>query len=165
MKRLATLLALLALLAPPASSAGGAKTALPQLGNVVGTILIPKLHLRALIREGTDAAELNRGPSHYPWTALPGQGATIAIAAHRTTYGAWFRHIDQLLPGDLITINLQPRYGGGSHRYRTTGHRIVPWNSGQTLVQNNGTERLILSACHPPGSDAYRYIVYAYPIH
>jgi sortase A len=165
MKRLSTLLALLALLGPPASSAAGPAAATPRLGNILGTIIIAKLHVRALIREGTDAAELNRGPSHYPSTALPGQGETIAIAGHRTTYGAWFRHIDQLTPGDEIDILLQPKFGGGTHRYRTTGHRIVAWNAGRTLLQNNHSERLILSACHPPGSDAYRYIVYAYPIH
>jgi sortase A len=164
MKRVSILIALLALLGPPASSAGGRGTTTP-LGDVVGTIVIPKLHVRALVREGTDASELNQGPSHYPWTDLPGEGGTIAIAGHRTTYGAWFRHIDQLVPGDLIEFDLQPKLGGGSFRYRVTGHTIVPWNAGRTLVRDKGFERLILSACHPPGSDAYRYIVYAYPIH
>lgn len=165
MVRAATMVALLALLGSPASSAGGRAAPSPQRGEVIATLSIPKLHIREPVREGTDATELNRGPSHYAWTDLPGQGGTVAIAAHRTTYGAWFRHIDQLTAGDEINITMQPKFGGRSFHYHITGHRIVPWNAGRTLVRDIGAERLILSACHPPGSAAYRYIIYAYPTH
>ena len=166
MKHVAALAVLLALLCSPASSAGerGAAATPPPLGTVIGTIVIPKLHVRELVREGTDAAELNLGPSHYPWTDLPGRGGTVAIAGHRTTYGAWFRHLDELAAGDLIEVVMRPAFGGGSFRYRVTGHRIVPWNAGRTLVRDKGFERLLLSACHPLGSDAFRYVVFAYPV-
>ncbi len=126
--------------------------------------MIPKLQVRELVREGADASELNLGPSHYPWTDLTGAGGTVAIAGHRTTYGAWFRHIDKLAPGDVIELVMRPRYGGGTFRYRVTGHRIVPRDAGRTLVRHIGAERLILTACHPLGSDALRYVVYAYPV-
>ena len=166
MRRVAALGALLALLCAPASSAGerGSAATPPRLGTVIGTISIPKLHVRELVREGTGAAELNLGPSHYPWTDLPGAGRTVAIAGHRTTYGAWFRHLDELSAGDVIDVAMRPEFGGRSFRYRVTGHRIVPWNAGRELVRDKGFERLILSACHPLGSDAFRYVVFAYPV-
>ena len=40
--------------------------------------------------EGTDP-DLRKGPGHYPYTPLPGERGTVAIAGHRTTYGAPFR--------------------------------------------------------------------------
>jgi len=40
-------------------------------------------------------ADLSKGPGHYMNTSFPGLGSTVAIAGHRTTYGAWFRHIDE----------------------------------------------------------------------
>lgn len=46
--------------------------------------------------EGTDTATLRNGPAHYPDTPLPGQGGTVALAGHRTTYLAPFRTIDDL---------------------------------------------------------------------
>jgi sortase A len=164
MRRLATLLAVIAALALPALSAGSSGAAAPRLGERLGTIVIPRLHLNAPMREGTDASELNLGPGHFAWTDLPGQGGTVAIAAHRTTYGAWFRQLDELIPGDTIEVTIVPRFGGGSFHYVVTGHRIVPWNSDRTLVRDKGFERLILSACHPPGSAAFRYVVFAYPV-
>ena len=56
--------------------------------------------------QGTDESSLELGPGHYPETAMPGQGKTIAIAGHRTTYLAPFRHIDSMKTGDKITLKM-----------------------------------------------------------
>ena len=53
--------------------------------------------------QGTDTASLQKGPGHYPDTAFPGQGKTIGIAGHRTTYLAPFRKINDIADGDEIT--------------------------------------------------------------
>ena len=45
---------------------------------------------------GTDGGDLRKGPGHYPSTPLPGDRGTVAIAGHRTTYGAPFRKLDKL---------------------------------------------------------------------
>ena len=37
---------------------------------------------------------------------MPGLGRTVAIAGHRTTFGAWFRHIDWLRAGDPIILQM-----------------------------------------------------------
>ena len=59
--------------------------------------------------EGTDAGDLSKGPGHYTQTTVPGLGRTVAIAGHRTTFGAWFRHIDSLGYDGWIGCEYKPR--------------------------------------------------------
>ena len=54
--------------------------------------------------EGVDVDDLRKGPGHYPSTPLPGHEGNAAIAGHRTTYGAPFGDLDELGPGDEITV-------------------------------------------------------------
>ena len=127
-----------------------------KTGDAVGRILIPRIALNEIVVQGTDEGTLEKGPGHYPTTALPGLGRTVAIAGHRTTYLAPFRHIDALRPGDRIT--LQMPYG--SFSYTVQYHRIVSpyaWR----VTRNVGYDRLVLSACHPLYSAAQRIVVFA----
>jgi sortase A len=106
--------------------------------------------------QGTDTASLQKGPGHYPDTAFPGQGRTIGIAGHRTTYLAPFRHIDQIDDGDEITLEMPY----GTFTYRVSKHEIVDPSDVQ-IVDDVGHERLVLTACHPVYSAAQRYAVFA----
>ena len=125
-------------------------------GKPIGTILIPRIDLDAVVVQGTDTASLQKGPGHYPDTALPGQGKTIGVAGHRTTYLAPFRHIDQIEPGDEVVI--EAPYG--DFIYGVTKTEIVdPEDVG--IVDNVGFERLVLTACHPLYSAAERYAIFA----
>ena len=74
-------------------------------GDAIGRLVVPRLDLRTVVVEGTRAVDLSRGPGHYRSTSLPGSGAVVAIAGHRTTYGQPFRHIDDLEPGDVVGGN------------------------------------------------------------
>jgi sortase A len=127
-----------------------------QAGDAVGWIGIPRIHEDFLVVQGTDQRSLEKGPGHYPSTALPGLGRTVAIAGHRTTYLEPFRHIDQLRPGDQIT--LQMPYG--RFVYAVQYHRIVS-PSAWWITRNVGYDRLVLSACNPVYSAAQRYVVFA----
>lgn len=127
-----------------------------KTGDAVGRILIPRIGLNEIVVQGTDEGSLQKGPGHYPTTALPGLGRTVAIAGHRTTYLAPFRHIDALRPGE--TISLQMPYG--SFVYTVQYHRIVS-PSAWWVTRNVGYDRLVLSACNPLYSAAQRIIVFA----
>jgi sortase A len=106
--------------------------------------------------QGTDESSLELGPGHYPETAMPGQGRTVAIAGHRTTYLAPFRHIDDLKPGDRITLKMPY----GTFVYGVQKSEIVdPSDVG--IIHDTGYERLVLSACNPLYSAAQRYIIFA----
>jgi len=125
-------------------------------GDAIGHIAIPKIGASYTVVQGTDTASLEKGPGHYPATAFPGLGQTVAIAGHRTTYLAPFRHIDALRPGDKIL--LKTPYG--LFTYTVQFRRIVP-PTALWVTRNVGYERLVLSACNPLYSAAQRIIVFA----
>ena len=79
-------------------------TAPPPEGDPVGVITIAKIGLQRMIVEGVSKPDLKKGPGHYPGTPLPGQAGNSAIAGHRTTYGAPFNRIDELVAGDEIQV-------------------------------------------------------------
>jgi sortase A len=128
-----------------------------ETGQPIGRIEASAMDgLNAVVVQGTDTASLQRGPGHYPETPFPGQGGTVGIAGHRTTYLAPFRHIDSIEPGDPIVLKMPY----GTFEYRVQKTTIVdPSDVG--VVKKVGYERLVLSACHPLYSAAQRYIVFA----
>lgn len=127
-----------------------------RAGQAIGRILIPRIGVSFLVIQGTDTLSLEKGPGHYPGTALPGLGRTVAIAGHRTTYLAPFRHIDALRPGDRIVLEMPY----GRFTYSVQWHSIV-LPSALWVTRNVGYDRLVLSACNPLYSAAQRIIVFA----
>lgn len=125
-------------------------------GDAVGRITIPKISASFLVVQGTDEGSLEKGPGHYPATALPGLDKTVAIAGHRTTYLAPFRHLDALRPGDRIIL----RMPYGRFVYSVQYHRIVT-PTAWWITRNMGYDRLILTACDPLFSAARRIVVFA----
>ena len=111
---------------------------------------------RLRVRPGHQTASLRKGPGHYSGvTKLPGQGGTVGIAGHRTTYEAPFREVDSLKAGDRITL----RMPYGLFTYEVTGHRIVPADYSEAFSTAGSGERLVLSACHPLYSSSERILV------
>jgi sortase A len=128
-----------------------------RLGKPLGRIVVPDLDLNAIFVQGTRwGPDLSQGPGHYAETSLPGVGRTVAIAAHRTTFGAWFRHIDDLRAGDSIAL----RVPYATFTYHVFGHKIVD-NDDWSIIRDRGFDTLVLSACHPLYSASYRWIVFA----
>src|SRR5919205_1034702 len=78
----------------------------PLWGDAIARITIPSIGVSKYVVEGTDTASLRKGPGHYPSTPLPGRRGTVAIAGHRTTYGAPFRHVDELRHRDRIVVDM-----------------------------------------------------------
>jgi sortase A len=125
-------------------------------GQAVGRIRIPRIGLDAFVVRGTAPGDLRRAPGLLDAAALPGERGTAAIAGHRTTYGAPFRHIDRLRRGDRISVTMPY----GTFRYTVEGTRIVDPGD-LSVLRAAGHRRLILSACHPLFSAARRIVVYA----
>ncbi len=126
-------------------------------GDALGRIEAPDMNgLNMVFVQGTDESSLELGPGHYPETAMPGQGKTIAIAGHRTTYLAPFRHIDSMKQGDKITLKMP--YGTFVYAVQKT-EIVDPSDVG--VIHETGYERLVLSACNPLYSAAQRFIVFA----
>jgi sortase A len=127
-----------------------------RTGEAIGRLAIPSIDLDVVVVEGTDTASLQKGPGHYAETPFPGQGGTTAIAGHRTTYLAPFRHLDQLQRGDEIEIEMP--YANFAYRVQKT--RVVD-DSAVDIIHRVGYERLVLTACHPLYSAAQRIAAFA----
>jgi sortase A len=123
-------------------------------GDAIGRLKVPRLDADLVMVKGADPSDLRRGPGTLDQTPLPGVGGTTAIAGHRTTYGAPFRHVDELEPGDRITVEMP--YATFTYRVQRT--RIVAPDAVKVL-RDVGYDRLVLSACHPLFSAAQRIVV------
>ena len=126
-------------------------------GDAVGRIELPTLKRSYVVVQGTELTTLRKGPGHYPKTPLPGEGGTIGVAGHRTTYGAPFRPIDKLDPGDEIVMEMP--YARLTYEVEKT--QIVLPTALWVTDRVPGRERLMLSACEPLYSAAKRIIVFA----
>ena len=126
-------------------------------GSPIGRIVIPRIHAKYVVVYGTGTEELESGPGVYPETHFPGIPGTTAIAGHRTTYLAPFRHIDELAPGDVI--QMQMPYADLT--YTVVGHSVVSPEDVQAAIARVHYSRLVLSACTPLFSAAKRLLVFA----
>jgi sortase A len=125
-------------------------------GEAVGRIRIPRIGASFVVVKGTDPGDLRKGPGSFPQTPLPGAPGTTAIAGHRTTYGAPFRHIDRLARGNTITLTMPY----GRFTYRVESKRIVRPDA-IWVIDRVAYDRLVLSACHPLYSASKRIVVFA----
>jgi sortase A len=130
-----------------------------ERGEPLGRLRIPRLDLDMVVVQGTDEESLKKGPGHYPFSFLPGEGRLIYLAGHRTTYAAPFSRIDRLRKGDRVTMELPY----ATVEYRITGHRIVPATATEVL-RSGHKEVLALQACHPRFFASHRWIAYAEPV-
>jgi len=129
--------------------------AVPE-GEPTARIIIPRIGVDKIVVEGVSLNDLKKGPGHYPESPLPGQEGNVAIAGHRTTYGAPFNRIDELVAGDEITVETVQ----GEFTYRVTEQMIVSPTQVDVL-DDKGDDRLTLTACHPKYSARERIIVVA----
>jgi sortase A len=136
----------------------------PPEGEPVGIIQIPKIDVSRFVVQGTSRQDLKKGPGRYVGTPLPGQAGNAAIAGHRTTYGAPFNRIDELVPGDTITFS-SPQGQFDYEVIAAPGSQTQAWyavDPSQTQVLNDmGDNRITLTACHPKYSARERIIVHA----
>ena len=137
-------------------------------GTAVGTIRIPAVGLRWTVVEGVSLSNLKSGAGHMPGTPLPGQPGNAVVSGHRTTYGAPFHNLDDLVPGDRVFWDS----GVGTHEYVVRRTLIVTptslwvtrgirFESG--VVEPAASTRggwLTLTTCHPKYSARERMIVF-----
>lgn len=124
-------------------------------GQALGELEIPRLGLAVIAVEGADSASLKRGPGFFNGV-LPGSPGTVAIAGRSAVYGAAFRRLNLLVPGDLVTLRMS--YGRFVYSVQTT--RIVE-RSDTSVLKAGRSDRLLLSALHPPCNERQRITVAA----
>src|SRR5580698_4297680 len=86
---------------PAAPSAKGTKATKAKEPVVLARLSISKIHLRAMVREGSDDNTLDVAVGHIPGTALPGQRGNVGLAAHRDRL---FRRLAEVGRNDEIQL-------------------------------------------------------------
>lgn len=123
-------------------------------GDAFGRLVINRIGLDAMVVKGHSREALKQGPGWIGYTDLPGQTGNVGIAGHRTTYGAPFRRLDELKPGDTIDLYSPFR----RYRYAVSeSNRVTP--DRVDVMDGTVEPRLTLSACDPPYSARFRLIV------
>jgi len=111
-------------------------------GDVIGEILVPRLHLRAIVVQGDSSSILRRAVGHLSETALPGESGNVALAAHRDTF---FRSLRKIQPGDVVTFDVP----GREFRYEVESTLVVSPNEVGVLHPSSTSRELTLITCYP----------------
>lgn len=128
---------------PPARPVAAAEpgTSAPLDPDVMGLIEIPRLGIRAIVRDGDDDATLARAVGFLSGTARPGEGGNTALAGHRDTF---FRALRRIEVDDRIRFIVPPH----TYEYRVESFRVVEPNE-VSVLESTGTEELTLITCYP----------------
>jgi sortase A len=129
----------------------------PQRGSLMGKIVIPRLGIAAMVREGADAATLRLAAGHIPSTALPGQTGNVGVSAHRDTL---FRNLKDAQINDGITLTTPE----GDYFYQVVSLAVVEPTEVSVLAPSSNQRTLTLVTCYPfyyVGPAPKRFIVRA----
>jgi len=142
-------------------------------GHGVAVLYLPSLDpdYRFVVVEGVGTADLEKGPGHYPGTALPGQLGNLVVSGHRTTYAAPFNRIDELRPGDPVIFETARAWWiyqvAGVPAYRLPYQEVVdPGDVGETWPvphhagRHPSVRTFTLTTCNPKYSARQRLIVH-----
>lgn len=131
----------------------------PQFGGLIGRISIPSIGLSKFVVAGVRLSDLKKGPGLFAGSPLPGQLGNVAIAGHRTTYGAPFGRIDEIHDGDVISLESD----NGKFTYIVKGEPRIIAASDIAVARTTDptTATLTLVSCHPKWTASQRIIVVA----
>jgi sortase A len=155
---------------PGRQAAAAASLSSLTTGDAVGRLEIPSIGVDYIVSEGVDLATLESGPGHFPQTPLPGQPGNAAIAGHRATYDAPFNLLDELSPGDEVTVTTvqgtfnyevlpQPSAAPGGAGDPLGYYLVAP--TAVEILDDKGDNRITLMGCHPRYGSTQRIVVEA----
>lgn len=119
----------------------------------IGAISIPKIGINHRIFEGITLTVINKGPGHWPGSAMPGARGNTVFPGHRTTYSHPFGDIDKLVGGDEVIFDMPD----GTYVYHVREILIVA-PTDLWVVDQTDTATFTLVACHPKGSARQRIV-------
>ena len=128
-----------------------------EYGELAGRLRIPAIGVDLYTSFGTGLDVLAGGPGVWEYGSVPGSPGNATVAGHRTSHGAPFRDLDQLVDGDLIYFEVP---GRETSVFEVRGAMVVEPDN-VAVTHPTGGVRLTLTTCTPPGSTRYRLIVQA----
>ncbi len=128
-------------------------------GDPLALLEIPAIGRSDIVVPGVSLNDLKDGPGHYPDTPLPGQLGNASIAGHRTTYGAPFFNVDDLVPGDELIVTMLT---GDQFIYEVTGIEVVSASDYWVVTTSDPNKaELTLTSCHPKYTARDRIVVHS----
>lgn len=133
-------------------------------------VIIPKINVQIptvfdskSVNEEDVQSALERGVTHYPSTALPGQQGNTAFFGHSSNnifnkgkYKFAFVLLHELIPGDIFYLT----YNKQVYTYKVYDKRVVPPSEVSVLSNVPGKTTATLITCDPPGTSTNRLVVW-----
>lgn len=117
-------------------------------------IKIEAIGVNAPVVQGDDWESLKRGVGQHVGTANPGQSGNLVLTGHNDIYGEVFRKLDQLEPGDEVTVFT----AHNSYTYVITETLLVAPTFVEVLEPTSNAQ-LTLISCYPYRVDSQRIVV------
>jgi sortase A len=127
---------------------------IPEIGEQIGELTIPRLSKTFPIYQGTDEKTLKKGVGHFPKSALPGEKNNSVLSGHRDTV---FRGLKDLKKNDHILVTTD----AGEFLYKIRKIRIVDADD-LTVLTPKPMSTLTLTTCYPfyfIGDAPQRYVM------
>lgn len=138
------------------TNGGDPTTSIPPL-EAVAIVSIPKINVEVAAVSYNTYDDLRFAIGYMPESAAPNEPGITYLVGHRTGFGAPFRELDQLQPGDVINVK---NAAGTTEEYQVTFVEIrTPSDALPELAQLKGRNNLLLVTCHPEFSTELRLIV------
>jgi sortase A len=125
---------------PGASATRHLSAASPRA--LIGRIVIPRLGISAMVKEGIDYRTLGLAVGHIPSTAMPGETGNVGLAAHRDNL---FRNLKDVARDDEITLTTLDN----TYTYRVASFSIVNPEEVSVLTPRDRDKTLTLITCYP----------------
>lgn len=117
----------------------------PKYGEQYGMLQCERLKIEAPVYMGDRGEFLNKGAGNYLGSFIPGQGGTILIGAHDTTYFEGLYYVEK---GDSFTFTTEY----GIYVYKVVDTKIADKdNYDKAYDLSSDKEQLVLYTCYPFG--------------
>lgn len=130
----------------------------PDGEGLMGSIEIPRIHVKIAIYHGLGEDVLEKGAGHMEGTSLPvgGKSTHAVLAAHRGLPSArLFTDLDQLEKGDIFLIHVL----GKTLAYKVDQIRTVLPSESDALKIIEGEDHVTLLTCTPYGVNTHRLLI------
>lgn len=125
----------------------------------IGILSIPKIGVELPVVEGLTEKNLKYALAHMHSSAAIGEEGSCCIFGHRSyTYGKYFNRLDELIEGDIITIETG---GGVLYEYAVEKKEILDPDDPALLDGELEGRILSLITCHPTGVASHRLVIRA----
>jgi sortase A len=120
-------------------------------------LIIPRLNVDQTIIQGVDWEAMRQGIGQLPNGTTPvDPDGNIVLAAHNDIYGEYFRHLDQLVPGDQFQIQTSSRI----YTYTVQNWDIYE-PTDVHVMESRGAAVATLISCYPYQVNNKRIVVFA----